>query len=106
MPEYERTSIFGADLAGSGSFYTSYNSEVLDTRAGFSTGSFESVGNFSYGYGKQDASTQNGSPMHSWPESADAGRVFPVSGEDSLSAFGSGVLKNVSSYSINNSKET
>lgn len=81
----ERTTTFGAEFAGSGTFSTSYNSEVLDYRAGVSGGSFESMANFvSYDFGKQNASGQIGSPMDSWPVSlADAGRIMPVPGKDS-----------------------
>ncbi|XP_058196739.1 helicase-like transcription factor CHR28 isoform X2 [Rhododendron vialii] len=77
---YPATSTFGAEFAGSGTFSTSYNSEVLDYRAGVSGGSFESVGNFvSYDCGKQNASGQTGSLMDSWPVSLpDAGRILPV----------------------------
>ncbi|KAE9461830.1 hypothetical protein C3L33_06264, partial [Rhododendron williamsianum] len=80
IPGSERTSTFGAEFAGSGTFSTSYNSEVLDYRAGVSGGSFESVGNFvSYDCGKQNASGQTGSLMDSWPVSLpDAGRILPV----------------------------
>ncbi|CAL5344926.1 unnamed protein product [Camellia sinensis] len=94
----ERTSSFGAELAGSVTFSSSYNSEASDSKAGVSEGSFESVG-------KQDASARTNSPMHSCSGSL-TDWMLPISGHDSFSAGSNGVIQNVSFYSEDDSKET
>ncbi|KAL6991013.1 hypothetical protein U1Q18_009134, partial [Sarracenia purpurea var. burkii] len=65
FPEFERTSTFGAELAGSVAFTSSYNTEALDSRAGVSNSSFGSLENsIFFDYGKKDASTESGSATH------------------------------------------
>ncbi|XAR66424.1 DNA helicase [Bertholletia excelsa] len=99
LPEYESSSAFDADIAGSFTFSPSYNSEVSDSRPGVSDGSFESAGNSVFiDNGKQDASGPIGSPLHSGSGSF-TDWIIPAPVPDSLRASSIGFCQNISSCS-------